>query len=124
MNEIESWLTRIANNLNGRGGTEQALKGCQKTNGLSVNGIAGPVTFGAMGLHQLVQLKRGTRGDADGIAGQLTLAAMNIGGAVTGPDSRGSLRKAASATDDGGIWVAVEEIAAGASDKIKSIFSF
>ncbi|MBL4756635.1 MAG: peptidoglycan-binding protein [Rhizobiales bacterium] len=45
------------------GGTEQALKDYQKANGLSVDGIAGPDTFSAMGLHQLVLLKRGTRGD-------------------------------------------------------------
>ena len=141
------------------GGTEQALKDYQKANGLSVDGIAGPDTFSAMGLNQLVLLKRGTRGDmvkkmqealnidadgkfgpgtakavkafqeskgltADGIAGPLTLAAMNIGGAAGGAEVGGASPTAAGAADDGGIWDTVEEAAAGAFDKVKSIFGF
>ena len=45
------------------GGTEKALKEYQKANGLAVDGIAGPDTFSAMGLTQLVLLRRGTRGE-------------------------------------------------------------
>lgn len=45
-------------------GTEKAVKEFQKANGLSVDGIAGPDTFTAMGLHELVLLRVGSRGDA------------------------------------------------------------
>lgn len=44
-------------------GTEKAVKEFQKANGLSVDGIAGPDTFTAMGLHELVLLRVGSRGD-------------------------------------------------------------
>ena len=43
-------------------GTEAAVKEYQKKNGLSVDGIAGPDTFSAMGLKELILLKRGSRG--------------------------------------------------------------
>jgi peptidoglycan hydrolase-like protein with peptidoglycan-binding domain len=43
-------------------GTEKALKDWQKANGLAADGIAGPDTFMAMGLYELVLLKQGTRG--------------------------------------------------------------
>ncbi|GKY88483.1 peptidoglycan-binding domain-containing protein [Sinisalibacter aestuarii] len=45
-------------------GTEKAVKDFQKANGLAVDGIAGPDTFTAMGLYELVLLRRGSRGDA------------------------------------------------------------
>jgi peptidoglycan hydrolase-like protein with peptidoglycan-binding domain len=45
-------------------GTEKAVKAFQEANGLSVDGIAGPDTFMAMGLEELVLLRRGTRGAA------------------------------------------------------------
>lgn len=45
-------------------GTEAAVKAFQKANGLSVDGIAGPDTFTAMGLYELVLLRRGSRGAA------------------------------------------------------------
>ena len=45
-------------------GTEKALKDYQKSNGLSVDGVAGPDTFTAMGLHELVLLRVGSRGEA------------------------------------------------------------
>ena len=43
-------------------GTERAVKEYQKANGLAVDGIAGPDTFTAMGLHELVLLRVGSRG--------------------------------------------------------------
>ena len=45
-------------------GTQAAVKEFQKANGLAVDGIAGPDTFSAMGLHELVLLRRGSRGAA------------------------------------------------------------
>jgi peptidoglycan hydrolase-like protein with peptidoglycan-binding domain len=44
-------------------GTENALIEYQKANGLSADGIAGPDTFTHMGLHELVLVARGIRGD-------------------------------------------------------------
>jgi peptidoglycan hydrolase-like protein with peptidoglycan-binding domain len=43
--------------------TEAALKAWQKGKGLTADGIAGPDTFMAMGLHELILLKQGTRGE-------------------------------------------------------------
>ena len=69
-------------------GTEQALRDFQQANGLAVDGIAGPDTFTAMGLQELVLLRVGSRGqavkalqqdlgvDADGIFGEGTKAAL------------------------------------------------
>jgi len=69
-------------------GTEQAVRDFQQANGLAVDGIAGPDTFTAMGLHELVLLRVGSRGqavkalqqdlgvDADGIFGEGTKAAL------------------------------------------------
>ena len=45
-------------------GTEKALKDWQTKNGLTADGIAGPDTFMAMQLYELVLLKPGTRGTA------------------------------------------------------------
>lgn len=45
-------------------GTEKAVRDFQKANGLAVDGIAGPDTFTAMGLHELVLLRVGSRGAA------------------------------------------------------------
>jgi peptidoglycan hydrolase-like protein with peptidoglycan-binding domain len=42
--------------------TEAALKDWQKKNGLAADGVAGPDTFLAMGLHELILLKQGTSG--------------------------------------------------------------
>lgn len=44
------------------GGTEKAVRAFQEANGLSADGIAGPDTFTAMGLHELVLLRVGSRG--------------------------------------------------------------
>ena len=44
--------------------TEKALKDWQTKKGLTADGIAGPDTFMAMGLYELVLLKQGTHGDA------------------------------------------------------------
>ena len=44
-------------------GTQQALKDWQSANGLKADGIAGPDTFTAMELFQLVLLRRGSRGE-------------------------------------------------------------
>ncbi|MGR3513123.1 MAG: peptidoglycan-binding domain-containing protein [Paracoccaceae bacterium] len=69
-------------------GTERAVREFQEANGLTVDGIAGPDTFTAMGLHELVLLRKGSRGDAvkklqeglgigaDGIFGSGTEAAV------------------------------------------------
>jgi len=46
------------------GGTKQAVMDYQKANGLAVDGIAGPDTFTAMGLQELVLLRVGSRGTA------------------------------------------------------------
>lgn len=43
-------------------GTEKAVRAFQEANGLAVDGIAGPDTFTAMGLHELVLLRVGSRG--------------------------------------------------------------
>ena len=43
-------------------GTEKAVRDFQKANGLAVDGIAGPDTFTAMGLHELVLLRVGSQG--------------------------------------------------------------
>ena len=43
--------------------TEKALMEWQAKNGLAADGVAGPDTFMAMGLYELVLLKQGTRGD-------------------------------------------------------------
>ena len=45
-------------------GTEKAVREFQKANDLAVDGIAGPDTFTAMGLHELVLLRVGSRGAA------------------------------------------------------------
>jgi peptidoglycan hydrolase-like protein with peptidoglycan-binding domain len=44
--------------------TEKALKDWQTKNALAADGIAGPDTFMAMGLYELVLLKQGTHGNA------------------------------------------------------------
>ncbi len=44
-------------------GTETALISYQSANGLSADGIAGPDTFTQMGLHELVIVARGIRGE-------------------------------------------------------------
>ena len=62
-------------------GTEKALKAYQEKVGIAVDGVAGPDTFARMGLHELILLRRGSKGetvkklqqalgiDADGIFG-------------------------------------------------------
>lgn len=69
-------------------GTEAAVKEFQTSHGLVVDGIAGPDTFAAMGLHELVLLRIGSRGEqvkklqtalgigADGVFGKGTKAAV------------------------------------------------
>lgn len=68
--------------------TEAALKKYQKANDLAVDGIAGPDTFSEMGLHELILLRVGSKGEtvkklqmelgitADGIFGSGTAAAV------------------------------------------------
>lgn len=46
------------------GGTKKAVMDYQKANGLAADGIAGPDTFTAMGLQELVLLRVGSRGAA------------------------------------------------------------
>jgi len=69
-------------------GTEKALKEWQAANGLAADGIAGPDTFAAIGLPELILLRKGSRGeqvkkmqqglgiDADGIFGSGTEATV------------------------------------------------
>lgn len=82
-------------------GTEAALRDYQKANGLVVDGIAGPDTFSAMGLHELVLLRKGSRGaavkrlqeglgiGADGIFGSGTEAAVKAFQTKNGLDADG-----------------------------------
>lgn len=68
--------------------TEKALKDYQKDNGLDVDGMAGPDTFAHMGLHELILLRKGSKGTtvkrlqealgigADGIYGSGTAKAV------------------------------------------------
>lgn len=69
-------------------GTEKALRAYQSENGLAVDGIAGPDTFAHLGLHELILLRKGVKGEqvrllqealgvgADGIFGSGTEAAV------------------------------------------------
>lgn len=82
-------------------GTERAVREFQEANGLVVDGIAGPDTFTAMGLPELVLLRKGSRGDAvkrlqtalgigaDGIFGSGTEAAVKAFQTEHGLDADG-----------------------------------
>ncbi len=82
-------------------GTEAAVKKFQQDNGLVVDGIAGPDTFSAMGLHELVLLRKGSRGaavkrlqeglgvGADGVFGSGTEAALKEFQSANGLDADG-----------------------------------
>ena len=101
-------------------GTEQAVKDFQKANGLAVDGIAGPDTFTALGLHELILLRKGSRGDAvktlqeglgigaDGIFGGGTEKAVKEfqtangldGDGLAGPETLAKMDAFADMTDD------------------------
>ncbi|MEL7026572.1 MAG: peptidoglycan-binding protein [Pseudomonadota bacterium] len=82
-------------------GTEAAVKAFQEKAGLAVDGIAGPDTFTAIGLPELVLLRKGTRGaqvkklqealdiGADGIFGSGTEAAVKAFQTENGLDADG-----------------------------------
>ena len=82
-------------------GTEAAVKDFQKANGLAVDGIAGPDTFTALGMPELVLLRRGSRGEtvkrlqrgleigADGIFGAGTEKAVKEFQTANGLDADG-----------------------------------
>jgi len=81
--------------------TERAVRDFQNAQGLVVDGIAGPDTFMAIGLPELVLLRRGLRGnavrklqaalhiDADGAFGKATEAALKDFQARNGLDPYG-----------------------------------
>lgn len=83
------------------GGTEKAVRAFQESAGLAADGIAGPDTFTALGLHELVLLRQGSRGaavkklqealsiGADGIFGAGTAAAVKEFQAANGLDADG-----------------------------------
>jgi peptidoglycan hydrolase-like protein with peptidoglycan-binding domain len=83
------------------GATDAALREYQGSNGLSVDGIAGPDTFTSMELYELVLLQRGIRGEmvrrvqealsigADGVFGQGTETAVKQWQEQNGVDATG-----------------------------------
>jgi len=82
-------------------GTETALKDWQKKNNLSADGVAGPDTFMAMGLYELVLLKSGTKGAAvKALQEKLGIAADGQFGAATEKALK-DYQKANSLTADG-----------------------
>lgn len=136
------------------GGTEKALKEYQQSNGLQVDGIAGPDTFSHMELYDLVLLRRGTRGqtvkkmqealgiDADGKFGPGTEKAVKAyqeenglkADGLVGPntlakldlfdDSAAKSVLSSAAATGESVWESIEEAADGALDKVKSMFGF
>lgn len=101
-------------------GTEAAVRTFQQDNGLSVDGIAGPDTFTAMGLYELILLRVGSVGaavknlqkglniSADGIFGGGTEAAvkefqqandLSVDG-VAGPNTLAKLDTFSEITDE------------------------
>ena len=71
-------------------GTEKALKEYQKAHDLAVDGVAGPDTFAQMGLHELILIKPGSRGE---LVKKLQKA-LNIGAdGVFGPGTEKALRQ-------------------------------
>lgn len=65
-------------------GTEKALREWQSANGLAADGVAGPDTFAAMGLLELVLLRKGSRGaQVKKLQEGLGIAADGIFGAGT-----------------------------------------
>ena len=60
---LQEKLGVVADGIFGAG-TEAALRDFQKSSGMSVDGIAGPDTFTALGLNELVLLRLGIRGEA------------------------------------------------------------
>lgn len=136
------------------GGTEKALKEYQQSNGLQVDGIAGPDTFSHMGLYDLVLLRRGTRGQtvkkmqevlgiaADGKFGPGTEKAVKAyqeknglkADGLVGPntlakldlfdDSAAKSVLSSAAAAGESVWESIEEAADGALDKVKSMFGF
>lgn len=128
--------------------TEKAVKDYQQKNGLKVDGVAGPDTFAALGLTELILLKRGSRGDtvkklqeklgiaADGKFGPGTEKAVKEfqeknglkADGMAGPATLAKLNLfgitqssiAASLTKAGrSVWDTIEEAAEGTLAKVK-----
>ena len=126
-------------------GTERALKEYQENHGLTVDGVAGPDTFAAMGLRELIVLKRGSRGscvhelqqalniDADGKYGPGTAKAVRAfqeengltTDGIAGPNTLAALGLFEGGGDfDMSAWDDLEEEEEGALDKASGWFGF
>jgi peptidoglycan hydrolase-like protein with peptidoglycan-binding domain len=130
-------------------GTERALRALQEERGLVVDGVAGPDTFVAMGLFDLVLLKRGSKGaavtrlqqalsiDADGTFGpdteqavaafqkQNALEADGIAGPATNAELKlfGVSATRALSKTGAKLWDDLGEATAGALDNVHKLFS-
>ena len=71
-------------------GTEDALKAWQAANGLSADGVAGPDTFMAMGIYELVMLNPGDMGSSVR-ALQTKLGTVTVDG-IYGPETEQAVR--------------------------------
>ena len=140
--QLQEKLGLEADGIFGKG-TESALKEFQQGKDLDADGVAGPDTLMALGLNDLIVLKRGSKGklvkalqaaleldDADGVYGKGTEAAvltfqdekgLDTDG-IAGPDTLNAMGLfAAGAAAD-----AAEKLgdaAAGALDHLKNLFS-
>ncbi|MBZ0215031.1 MAG: peptidoglycan-binding protein [Fimbriimonadaceae bacterium] len=103
-----------------RGSKGAQVKKMQEALGIDADGKFGPGTEKALREYQEANGLK-----ADGLAGPRTLASLNLfAGADQTASGGGGALSTADAASDGGIWDSVEEAAAGALDRVKSIFGF